>query len=115
MRRIASIMLSLVCAISTPFFMDAEEPTKANTMNSSCCGAIPDQITPPAEPLFCNGARVDVNADFIYWRRKKMVCSTLLMEALPMEESLQVSMRKGERCIPLISSINRDLKWVLMS
>ncbi len=64
-------MLSLVCAISTPFFMDAEEPTKANTMNSSCCGAIPDQITPPAEPLFCNGARVDVNADFIYWKAQE--------------------------------------------
>ena len=59
MIRVTKKAIPLICAMTLPLFMNAEEHSKtaATTMSPSCETGL-RQITPPAAPLACNGARL---------------------------------------------------------
>jgi hypothetical protein len=91
MKKIASKAIPVICAITAPFFVSAEEQAEANmlcaasnkpafggakvattTSSSSSSSAnnamMNGQITPPTGPTVQNGADVFITADFIYWK-----------------------------------------------
>lgn len=95
MKKIASKMIPVACAISAPFFISADEQSDVSAM--LCASSTPTfaankvattpnmqskngsdkavsmdkTITPPAGPLVSNGADVYLTADFIWWKAQQ--------------------------------------------